>query len=257
MADAGLGEELANEREVCEVSDCKKLGAQSVIDIVGVVGDIIGNGGDLGLGAGERRKLEVLISAVELDCVRNPPLAVTGGGTPVLKDQRPIVLDQPFECLPGKIEPVKADVAPFERGHHPERLRVVIKSASQCKTAVERPLSCMTERWMTEVVCETQGFCEVLVETQGTGKRASNLCNLQRVREPAAVVVALMKDEHLRLVRQPAKGRRVNDAIAIAPKGVARGAWRLAMQPAAASARIGCVGRAGNCGNDSHAGTSN
>ena len=84
MADAGLGEELANEREVCEVSDCKKLGAQSVVDIVGVVGDIIGNGGDLGLGAGERRKLEVLISAVELDCVRNPPLAVTGGG-----DSRP------------------------------------------------------------------------------------------------------------------------------------------------------------------------
>ena len=47
----------------------------------------------------------------------------------------------------------------------------------------------------------------------------------------------------------------MDDAVAIAAKGVARGACRLAMEPAAALARIGCKRGARDCGIDSHAGT--
>ena len=56
-------------------------------------------------------------------------------------------------------------------------------------------------------------------------------------------MVALVIDEDLRLVVQPAEGGRMQDAVAVAPIGRAGRARGLIVEPAPASARIGGIGR--------------
>ena len=90
---------------------------------------------------------------------------------------------------------------------------------------------------MAEVMAERQGLGEILVEPQRARKRARDLRDFERMGEPGAVVVALMKDEHLRFMGKPPKRGRVDDAITVAAKRVARRAHPLGMKPPAASAR--------------------
>ena len=112
------------------------------------------------------------------------------------------------------------------------------------EAAVERALAGMAERRMAEIVGERQRLGEVLVEPERAGERAGDLGDLEGVGQPGAEVVALVKDEDLGLVREPAEGGRMDDAVAVAPEGVARRARRLRMEPAAAPRRIGRIGRA-------------
>jgi len=56
-------------------------------------------------------------------------------------------------------------------------------------------------------------------------------------------MVAVRRDEHLGLLPEPAKRRRVNYAVAIALKGVTRAAivaWALRVQAASRTRRVGC-----------------
>ena len=50
---ADLAQNVADERNFGEILEREQAGAQPVVDVVGVVGDIVGDGGDLGLGAGK------------------------------------------------------------------------------------------------------------------------------------------------------------------------------------------------------------
>ena len=49
----------AGERHLGDIVEPEQLGAQAVVDIVRVIGDVVGKRGDLRLGAGEARKFEV------------------------------------------------------------------------------------------------------------------------------------------------------------------------------------------------------
>ena len=59
-------------------------------------------------------------------------------------------------------------------------------------------------------------FGEILVEPQGAAHGARDLGNFERVGQPGAEQVALVVDEHLGLVFQPAEGRGMDDAVAVA-----------------------------------------
>ena len=83
---------------------------------------------------------------------------------------------------------------------------------------------------------------QILVEPKEAGERARDLRHLQRVREPRAVVVALVRDEDLGLVHEPAKGSGVDDAVAVAAKLIARGALLLRHKPPTRTRRIGGKG---------------
>ena len=85
----------------------------------------------------------------------------------------------------------------------------------------------MAERRMAEVVRQRQRLGEVLVEPERARQRAGDLGDFERMGEPGAVMVALVIDEHLRLVRQPAERGRMDDAVAVAPEVVAGRAGRL------------------------------
>ena len=74
----------------------------------------------------------------------------------------------------------------------------------------------MAERRMAEVVRERQRLGQVLVQRQHAGDGAGDLRHLQAVRQPGAVVVALVEHEHLRLVGEAPEGGGVDDAVAVA-----------------------------------------
>src|SRR5918994_609636 len=83
---------------------------------------------------------------------------------------------------------------------------------------VEHLLADVAERRVTEVMAERDRLGQILVERQRPRDVARYPGGLERVREPGAVVVALGRDEDLRLVLQAPEGLRVHDPVAVALK---------------------------------------
>jgi hypothetical protein len=167
-------------------------------------------------------------------------------------DQGSIVFDEAFERFPTEVQPVEVGVPTLEICHDSQRLRVVIKAAKSRKRFIERALTGMTEWRMAEIVGERQRFGEVLVQSECTRERTGNLRDLKRVRQSRAIVIALVIDEDLRFVRQPAKGSGVDDSVAVAPEGIAARACRLIVAPAPALRRIGGINGPFSPGIDHH-----
>ena len=91
-----------------------------------------------------------------------------------------------------------------------------LKAEARPQGSVERRLACVPEGRVTEVVAESDGLREILVQTQRARDRARDTGRLDRVRQPRAVVIALGRDEDLGLVLEPPERLAVHDAIAVA-----------------------------------------
>src|SRR5262249_28792244 len=89
------------------------------------------------------------------------------------------------------------------------------------------------ERRMTEVMRKTDGLGQGFIEPQSQSSRARDLRYFDRMCDAGAIQVALMVDEHLRLVDETAKRIRVDDPIAIALKLAAESRFRLRIATAA------------------------
>src|SRR6185437_1243315 len=166
---------------------------------------------------------------------------VAAGGAARTVGQRAIVLDQAFQRFPGEIEAIEIGIAPLQIGDDAQRLGVVVEAAVSGETIVERALAGMAEGRMAKIVRQRQRLGQILVEPKRAGKRARDLRHFQCMREPRPIMVALVIDEHLRLVREPPERRRMDDAVAVAAEIVARGAWRFGITPPPALARIGGI----------------
>jgi hypothetical protein len=62
---------------------------------------------------------------------------------------------------------------------------------------------------------QSDPFGEIFVQTQGLGNGAGNLRNLKRMGETRAIVIAVRRQENLRLMLETAKGFAVDDAVSI------------------------------------------
>ena len=98
--------------------------------------------------------------------------------------------------------------------------------------AVEHLLADVAEGRVPEVVAQPDRLDQILVQAQGARDGARDRGDLERVREPGAVVVAAGRHEHLRLVLQAAKRLAVHDAVAVALKRRAQAAILLRARPA-------------------------
>ena len=123
---------------------------------------------------------------------------------------------------------------------HPQRVDVVLEAgaAALAQRRVERLLAGVAEGRMAEVVAEPDRLGQVLVEAERPGDRAGDPAGLQRVGEPGPVVVALGRDEDLRLVLEAAERLRVDDPVAVALERRAQRAVGL-LDPALAPGRTG------------------
>ncbi len=107
--------ERTDEGDIDEVGGSEQAGAQRVVDVVGVVGDVVGDRGGLRLEAGVGLGHQV------------------GAGADVVEgrraDDRAVVLEDALEGLPAEVQPVMLGVAVLEAGDDAQRLQVVVKAA--------------------------------------------------------------------------------------------------------------------------------
>jgi hypothetical protein len=106
----------------------------------------------------------------------------------------------------------------------PQALAIVLEAPEVAHHAIEHPLARVAEGRVAQVVGESHGLDEILVEAERPRQAAADLRGLERMGQAVAVVIALVVDEDLRLVLEAPERRGVDDAVAVALEG---GAVRL------------------------------
>ena len=140
----------------------------------------------------------------------------------------------------------------LQRRHHTQALRIVVEAAMSLEAVIQRALTGMAEGRMAEIVRQCQSLGQVFVEAKLPRQCASDLGHFQRVGQPGAVMIALVKDENLGLVLEATKSRRMDHPVAIAPKCAACCAWWLRETAATAMIGVAGIGLAGGSHSDRH-----
>ena len=108
------------------MSSDEQPGAQAVVDVMGVVGDVVGDRRALRLEAGEAVELEIeQLVEVEDGLAAPGPLAGSACG-PV---SGPLCLTRPSSVSQRQVEPVELGIAPLQPGDDAQRLGVVVEAA--------------------------------------------------------------------------------------------------------------------------------
>ena len=105
-----LVEQLGDERYGADGGEIEQAGAQAVVDVVRVIGDVVGDRRRLRLQTGVLGEMQALPAIVGEDRGRDAARAPAFERPPAGVDQRTIVLDQPFERLLGQIEAVEIGI---------------------------------------------------------------------------------------------------------------------------------------------------
>jgi hypothetical protein len=108
---------------------------------------------------------------------------------------------------------------------------------------IEHVLARMTKRRVAKVMRERQCLGEIIVKAERTGNGAGDLADFDRMGQPGAVMIALMRHEDLGLMGEAPKGCGMEDPIAIALKIRAGRRDGLSETPAQALAWIGRISR--------------
>src|SRR5687768_5531690 len=104
----------------------------------------------------------------------------------------------------------------------------------------------MSERWMADVVRESDRLNEVFVEPQAPCDGAADLRHFERVRQAGAMMIVDLSDENLRLADHAAEGGAVDDAFAIALEEGSKRVRLLGIAPSAAQSIPHCIRREPN-----------
>ena len=122
----------------------------------------------------------------------------------------------PSSVSPGQVQPVELGIMTFQTGDDAQGLRVVIKATIRRHERMERIFASVAKRRVSQVMRQRHCLCQVGVQVQRIGDGSCHLRHLDRMGQPGAIEIALVLDENLRLVFQPAEGRAVNDPVAVA-----------------------------------------
>ena len=108
MARFDLVDEARDEGHFADRLDAQQSRPQSVVDIVGIVGDVVGERGGLRFEAGVGHEVEFLLGVVGEDRFRYAARAPALGGLAVEAQHRAVVLDEAFERLLRRFRPSKS-----------------------------------------------------------------------------------------------------------------------------------------------------
>ena len=89
-------------------------------------------------------------------------------------------------------------------------------AASILDRRVDHLLADVAEGRVAEIVAVADRLRQILVQPERPGDVAGDPGRLERVGHPRSVMVALGRDEDLRLVLEPPEGLRVHDSVAVA-----------------------------------------
>jgi hypothetical protein len=182
---------LSPEFEWGEFLFLQQSGGKAVLEIMPVVGDLVGNVCYLGLEGRARI-----------------------GGT-VGVGKLPVVLAESLKNLEGKVESALLGIALFQQLNDAQALGIVVEAAMILHEEVEHFLPGMTERRMAEVVSQRDRLGQVLVETEGAGNGPADGGHLDGVGQAGPVMVSGTVEEDLGLSVETAKGGAVDDAIPV------------------------------------------
>ena len=188
-----------------DIVDRHQTGAQRVVEIVVDIGDAVGDANDLAFERVRRSRRGMGDAGAELGVTKNAVADVIGQ--------------------------VETASVPFQVIDDAQALLVVAEAGEGFR---QGRFTGVAEGGVTEIVAETDGLDEVLIEAERPTDGAGDLRHFEGVGEPGAVVVAGGSDKDLGLVHQPAKALGVEDAIAVALKRgpqVALRFWRGALAP--------------------------
>ena len=214
------------QRHVHQLVGAEQTGAHAVVDVVCVVGHLVGQVDQLRL---QRR----LLAAQE--ALAHPAgfvvLEALGMGPRTM-------LEDALARLEGEVQAVEARMALLQQIDDTQALQVVLEAAMRAHALVQRVLSGMAEGRVAQVVRQRDGFDQVFIELQLARHRTRQLRHFQRMRQPRAEQVAFMVDEDLRLVDQPAEGGAMHDAFTVDAVGLLDRQARLVDAPPARAARV-------------------
>ncbi len=237
-------QERGDEGDRSDRIEIEKARAQPIVDVVRVIGDVVGDRRRLRLEAGEFGQREALAPVIGPDRLGHAALAVALERAALGVHERAVVLDEPLDRLLRQIEAVEIGVAALELGDEAQAVAVVVEAAVGRHASVEGVFAGMAERRVAEIVAERHRLGEFFVKPKGLGERARELRDLDRMGQTRAEVIALVVDEDLRLVREAAKRGRMDDPVAVALEIAAGRRGRLGVQAPARAGGIGGVGRA-------------
>ena len=98
-------------------------------------------------------------------------------------------------------------------------MRIALEPTARHRDLVECGLAVVPERRVAQVMSQTGRLDQVGVTSQRLPQLTTDLGTLQRVRQPSARKVALPGNDDLRLGREPAQSRTVQNAGAVALEG--------------------------------------
>src|SRR6185437_15072232 len=205
-----------------QILEIDELGTNAVVDVVIVVGNLVGQVGDLRFEAGLAPVEETLTELAQLAGVTYRTM-----------------FEDAFTALEGQVETTELRIALFQLIHHAQGLDVVLEPSIGAHTLIQRILAGVTEWSMAEIVRKADGLRERLVQPQSARHGLGDLGNFDRMGYPGAIQVAFVIDEDLRFVNQTPEGIRMDDAVAVALELAAEFRFRLRM---AATARVLVMG---------------
>ncbi len=171
--------------------------------------------------------------------------------------ERPVVFDDPLQGFPGQVQPVEFGIAFLQPGDDGQRLRIVVEPAIRLHQLGKRIFAGMAERRVAEVMGQGQSLRQILIQLQRPGDGPRDLRHLQTMGEPGTKVIALVIDEDLRFVFQPAEARRLDYPVPVPLEASAGRAFRFGVKPPPTLSRIAgirgaidiCHGHQNLCGN--------
>ena len=119
---------------------------------------------------------------------------------------------------------------------------VVVEAAEGLHHFLQRFFAGVTEGRVAEIMGQSQGLAQVLIEMEAAAYRARYLRYLKGMGETGAKIIAFVIDEDLGLVLQAAEGGGVDDAIPVTLKARPRSAFRLGVEAAATFLGLAGIG---------------
>jgi hypothetical protein len=119
------------------------------------------------------------------------------------------VLDDPLAHAERQIQAAMCGVTELKVFDNAERMKIMVKPSSMpAQTLVERPLTGMTKRRMSDVVDQRQSLRQVFIQSKLRSAGARNLRHFDGMGQAAAKVIGGPDVEYLVFTGKPAKGPR-------------------------------------------------
>jgi len=199
-----------------EDGEIEKLGFEGIVEIGGVVGNLIHPVNELSF----QRRAQIQKIFGELREIRSGIVAR--------------MFDDALANLKREIQPGKIQIAMLELLDDAKRVQVVIETAAVgAHQFVELAFAGVAKRRVADIVNESEGLGEFGVQAERGGNGAGDLRDFERVCQAIAEMVGIAGGEDLRFGFETAERTGMDDAVAVARVVTAVGMRGLRVAPAA------------------------